>query len=142
MAEVRIVRAHQREIEVASGAMTRLAGVSEALVGAWGIHLALATLPPGCSSTPHRHTNCESAIYITRGRGRFLVGEQLETSLEFGPGDFIYVPPDAPHQPINDGSEPVEMVVARNTPIEIVEEYSAPQGAPETPSIATHKIQQ
>ena len=71
---------------MASGAMTRLAGVSQGLVGAQGIHLAVATIPPGCSVSPHRHTNCESAIYVTRGRGRFLVGDKLQTALEFWPG--------------------------------------------------------
>ena len=79
MAEIRIIKAHQREVEVASGSMTRLAGVSATLVGAQGIHLAIATIPPECSSSAHWHTNCESAIYITRGHGRFLVGEDLGT---------------------------------------------------------------
>jgi len=125
MAEIRIIKANQLETEVASGSMTRLAGVSANLVGAQGIHLAIATIPPEGSSSAHCHTNCESAIYITRGRGRFLVGENLETALEFEAGDFIYVPQDALHLPINDGPETVEMVVARNSPVEIVQEYTA-----------------
>ena len=124
MAEIRIIKSHQREVEVSSGSMTRLAGVSAGLVDAQGIHLAVATIPPGCSSSAHWHTNCESAIYITKGRGRFLVGDDLQTALEFQAGDFIYVPPDALHQPVNDGQEPVEMVVARNSPVELVQEYA------------------
>ena len=124
MAEVRVIKPHQCEVEVSSGAMLRVAGVSDGIVGAQGIHLALATIPPGCSSSAHWHTNCESAIYITRGYGRFLVGEGLQTSLEFQAGDFIYVPQNALHQPINDSDEQIEMVVARNSPIEIVREYS------------------
>ncbi|MDA1347522.1 MAG: cupin domain-containing protein [Chloroflexi bacterium] len=123
-AECRVIHADEREVEVASGAMTRLAGVSEALVGTEGIHMALATIPPGCQSSPHYHVNCESAIYVVKGTGRFMVGPRLEKSLPIGPGDFIYVPPDAVHQPINDSlSEPLEMVVARNAPVEIVVEY-------------------
>ena len=128
MAQVRIIKAHDREVEVSSGDMTRLAGVSAGLVGAQGIHLALAIIPPGRRSSPHWHTNCESAIYISRGRGRFLAGEDLQTELEFESGDFIYVPQDALHQPVNDGTEPVEMVVARNTPVELVQEYTGPAG--------------
>ncbi len=111
MAQVRVVKADEKEVDVASGAMTRMAGVSASLVGAQGIHLAVATLPAGSRSSAHWHTNCESAIYITRGRGRFLVGERLEESLDFEAGDFIYVPAEALHQPVNDGPEPVEMVV-------------------------------
>ena len=122
-AECRVIRAENAEVEVASGSMTRLAGVSERLVGTNGIHLALATLPPGCASSPHYHVNCESAIYVVRGRGRFLSGKGLEVSLSIGPGDFIYVPPRAVHQPVNDSvTEPLELVVARNTPTEIVVE--------------------
>jgi hypothetical protein len=33
------------------------------------------------------------------------------------------VPPDAVHQPVNDGPDTMELIVARNTPVEIVEEY-------------------
>ena len=70
--ECEVIHPDEREVEVASGNMTRLAGVSEALVGAKGIHLAIATIPPGCASSPHYHVNCESAIFVVKGRGRFL----------------------------------------------------------------------
>ena len=110
-------------MEISSGSMTRLAGVSESLVGTGEIHMAVATIPPGCASSPHYHVNCESAIYVVKGRGRFLTGESLDKALNIGPGDFIYVPPDAVHQPVNDSqSEPLELIVARNTAVEIVVE--------------------
>ena len=119
-----VVRPHQLEVEVASGSMKRLAGVSQGLVGAKGIHLALSTIPPGCASSPHHHVNCESAIYVLNGHGRFLTGPNLEVSYDIGPGDFIYVPPGSVHQPINDSAtETMELIVARNTPVEVVEEY-------------------
>ena len=124
MTECKVIRADQLETEVCSGAMTRFAGVSESLSGASGIHLAIATIPAGCSSSPHHHVNCESAIYVLKGHGRFITGQNLEQELAIGPGDFIYVPPKAVHQPVNDGNEPMELIVARNTPVEIVEEYS------------------
>ena len=122
MADCRVIHPDELETEVSSGAMIRLAGVSEGLVGSTGIHLAIATIPAGCASSPHFHVNCESAIYVVKGHGRFLTGTGLENSLTIGPGDFIYVPQDAVHQPINDGLEPMELIVARNTPAEIVEE--------------------
>lgn len=128
MTQVRIIKAPDREVEVSSGDMTRFAGVSEGLVGAKGIHLALAAIPAGRHSSPHWHTNCESAIYIIKGRGRFLAGENLQTELEFESGAFIYVPQDALHQLVNDGTGPVEMVVARNTPVEVVQEYIGTAG--------------
>lgn len=125
--QVKVVKGNELETDVASGAMKRLAGVSEGLSGAHGIHLALAITPPGCSSSAHHHVNCESAIYVLRGRGQFLVGNHLEESLDIEPGDFIYVPPGAVHQPVNTSTtEPLELIVARNAPVEIVEEYQPP----------------
>ena len=122
--ECTVVHPDGLEVEISSGSMTRLAGVSQALAGAEGIHLAIATIPPGCASSPHYHVNCESAIYVVRGQGRFLSGPTLEKSDEIAQGDFIYVPPDSVHQPINDSaSEPLELIVARNAPVEIVVEY-------------------
>ena len=124
MAECKVIHPDGLEVEIRSGAMTRLVGVSQGLVGSEGIHLAIATIPPGCASSPHYHVNCESAIYVVRGQGRFIVGEKLENPLPIGPGDFIYVPPNAVHQPVNDSqTEPLELIVARNTPVEIVVEY-------------------
>lgn len=91
--------------------------------------MAIATIPPGCASSPHYHVNCESAIYVVKGKGRFLTGQKLEKALEIGPGDFIYVPPDSVHQPVNDSlSEPMELIVARNAPVEIVVEYDPATG--------------
>ena len=131
--EVRVVHPTERRVEVISGGMTRMEGVSQELGGAQGIHLAFATIPPGGRSSPHRHTNCESAIYVMRGRGRFLVGERLERALEISTGDFIYVPPQAVHAPVNEGDEPLGLIVARNASVEEVEEVSVP-GAAGTPS--------
>ena len=124
MSECRLIKSDQLEVEISSGDMTRLAGVSEGLVGSTGIHLAVATIPPGCASTPHYHVNCESAIYVSKGQGRFVIGDNLDNPLVIKQGDFIYVPAEAVHQPMNDGDEPLELIVARNTPVEIVVEVA------------------
>ena len=128
-AECKVIRSNELEVEIASGSMTRLAGVSKSLAGAEGIHLAIATIPPACASTPHYHVNCESAIYVIKGTGRFLTGRHLEKSMKISAGDFIYVPQDSVHQPVNDStSESLELIVARNTPVEIVVEFDAKTG--------------
>lgn len=135
--EIRVIHPDERRVEVSSGAMTRLEGVSQLLCGAQGIHLAVATIPAGCRSSAHWHVNCESAIYVLKGHGRFLVGERLDRVLPIGPGDFIYVPPEAIHAPVNDSLEPMELVVARNAPVEIVQEYEpAAAAAPATTASA------
>jgi uncharacterized RmlC-like cupin family protein len=122
MAECRLIKSNELEVEISSGTMTRLAGVSQGLVGSTGIHLAIATIPAGCSSSPHYHVNCESAIYVVKGKGRFMIGENLDKALRMEAGDFLYVPAEAVHQPVNDGTEPLELIVARNTAVEIVVE--------------------
>ena len=127
MSEIKVVHPDGLEIEIQSGAMTRLAGVSEALTGSTGIHLAVATIPPHCASSPHYHVNCESAIYVIKGQGRFVIGDNLETELPIGPGDFIYVPAEAVHQPVNDSPDDMEIIVARNTPVEIGVDVEPPK---------------
>ena len=130
MAEIKLVHPEQLELEAVSGAMKRWSGVSEGLTGSEGIHMGLSTIPPGCASSPHHHTNCESAIYVVRGHGKMLAGDRLQDVLEFGPGDFMYVPPFAPHQPVNGSdAEEVVLVIARNTTVELVEEYRALEDA-------------
>ena len=90
-AECKVIKSDGLEVEISSGSMTRLAGVSQGLVGAVGMHLAVANIPPGCASSPHHHVNCESAIYVSKGSGRFLTGPQLETTLDIQVGDYINV---------------------------------------------------
>ncbi len=120
---VLVIRENEREVEVRSGAMTRIAGVSEGLTGARGIHLAESTIPPGRCSSPHHHTNCESAIYVASGSGLMLSGADLSDEIEIGPGDMIYIPPGAAHQPVNvSETEPLRLIVARNAPVELVVE--------------------
>ncbi len=116
-----VTKGDNLEVEIASGAMIRLAGVPEALSGSTGIHLAIATVPAGRCSTAHYHVNCESAIYVVSGEGLFLHGEELEVEEAIGPGDFVYVPPDSNHQPVNTSAdEDLVLIVARNAPVEIV----------------------
>ena len=122
-AQVKVVHPQDCRVEASSGAMTRVEGISEILTGAKGIHLAVATVPPGQRSSAHWHVNCESAIYVMSGHGLFLTGEGLREELAIGPGDFLYVPPEAIHAPVNNGTEPLVLIVARNAPTEIVVEY-------------------
>ncbi len=121
--EIVITNSDNLEMEVSSGPMTRFAGVSELLTGSTGIHMAIATIPPGRCSTAHYHVNCESAIYVLSGSGTFLSGEELDKEEPINTGDFIFVPPDANHQPVNTSeTDDLVIIVARNAPVEIVVE--------------------
>jgi len=120
---IRVLKADQLAAGVTSGGMFRLAAISADQAGSEGIFMGAARVPPGLRSSAHIHTNCESALYVVSGRGRFLAGQHLEQALEVVAGDFIYVPPNAPHAVVNDGAEDLVLVVARNTQEERVVEY-------------------
>ena len=122
MKKIIVTKKNELEEEINSGAMIRLACVSKNLSNATNIHMEIASIPKDRCSTTHFHTNCESAIYVLSGKGLFLHGNNLEIEEEISQGDFIFVPEGALHQPINTGNKVLELIVARNTPIEIVEE--------------------
>jgi uncharacterized RmlC-like cupin family protein len=122
MKSIIITKQHDLEEEINSGAMTRLAGVSKHLSNATNIHMAIANIPAERCSTTHYHTNCESAIYVLFGSGLFIHGQNMEITDEISAGDFIFVPEGALHQPVNTGDTELKLIVARNTPTEIVEE--------------------
>lgn len=94
-------------------------GVSGATAGARGLCMHLVTFSPGGKAVPHRHQGFETAIYVLEGRVETHYGEGLAQSVINGPGDFLFIPPDVPHQPCNlSDTEPARAIVARNDPNE------------------------
>jgi len=76
-------------------------------------------IPPGGRAVAHYHNGYETTIYIVKGRAETKYGDKLEQSSINEAGDFIYIPPNIPHQPINlSETEEVIAVVARNDPNE------------------------
>jgi uncharacterized RmlC-like cupin family protein len=79
----------------------------------------LVVIPPGGRAVAHYHKGHETTIYIIKGRAGTRYGDQLEQSSINEAGDFIFIPPNVPHQPINlSDTEEVIAVVARNDPNE------------------------
>jgi uncharacterized RmlC-like cupin family protein len=81
--------------------MTRAAAISHARTGASKLWAGTVVIEPNAKTGAHHHGDLESVIYVVSGRARMRWGEHLEFIAEAGPGDFIYVPPFAPHQEIN-----------------------------------------
>lgn len=94
------------------------AGISAQTAGARGLCLHQLRLPPGTRGRPHVHTGHESAILIASGQVDVWYGPDLAEHVVLGPGDFIYIPPDTPHLPVNTGEEDMIAVVARTDPDE------------------------
>ena len=95
--------------------------VTQKTVGSQGIFMSQHRVPPDAHSSLHMHTNCESVVYVLRGRGYSYSGEAMDDYVEGGPGDFAYIPANLAHVvrcPAD--CEPLEYVVARNAPEEIV----------------------
>ncbi|HZP09082.1 cupin domain-containing protein [Methyloceanibacter sp.] len=94
-------------------------GISGKTAGAKGLSLLKVIIPPGGSAKPHVHKGFESAIYLIQGRVETRYGEGLKKSVINEAGDFIFIPPDVPHQPVNlSSTEPAIAIVARNDPEE------------------------
>ncbi len=128
MADLRVVRPHERDAGTAqTPGMHREAGIAASTVGAEKIWVGHVTMEPGMKSGAHHHGAVESAIYIISGRARFRFGDKLEHTADAGPGDFIFVPPEAIHQEINpDPDNPIEMIVTRNGQENIVVNVEVP----------------
>ena len=94
-------------------------GISAETVGARGLSMNLVVIPPGAAAEPHFHKGFESAVYVLEGRVETRYGPGLEESVITEAGDFLFIPPDVPHQPINlSATEAARAIVVRNDPNE------------------------
>ena len=90
-------------------------GVSAGTAGAKGICMHLVIIPPGGKAVAHYHDGYETAIYIIQGRAETKYGHDLELSSINEAGDFLFITPNLPHQPVNlSDTEEVIAVVSRN----------------------------
>ncbi len=94
-------------------------GISEPSAGAKGLSMNLIVIPPGGAAQPHLHRGYETAIYLLEGRVETRFGPGLSQSIINEAGDFIFIPANLPHQPVNlSATEPARAIVARNDPNE------------------------
>ncbi|HNK62432.1 MAG TPA: cupin domain-containing protein [Anaerolineales bacterium] len=90
-------------------------GISAATAGSKHLCMHLVIIPPGGKAAAHYHDGYETVIYVIQGRAETKYGPSLEFSSLNEAGDFIYIPPNIPHQPVNlSETEQVIAVVARN----------------------------
>lgn len=94
-------------------------GISAATAGSQHLCMHLVIIPPGGRAVAHYHDGYETTIYIIQGKAETRYGKSLEHSTINEAGDFLFIPPNLPHQPINlSDTEQVIAVVARNDPNE------------------------
>lgn len=63
-------------------------------------------LDAGAATPPHRH-DCEEVVLCSAGSGELLINGEAHC---FGPGSTLVIPADTPHQILNTGKVPVELL--------------------------------
>jgi mannose-6-phosphate isomerase-like protein (cupin superfamily) len=69
--------------------------------------LAEATVPPGRTTTGHRHPESEEIYFIVSGSGVLTVGDEAS---RVKPGDAVLIPPGTHHAAANDGAGPLVLL--------------------------------
>lgn len=94
-------------------------GISAASAGARSLSMHLVVIPPGATAEPHVHQGYETAIFVLDGCVETRYGAGLKKSVISRGGDFLFIPADVPHQPVNlSTDQPARAIVARNDPDE------------------------
>ena len=114
-----IVTIRPQETTMTRQQLPNFVGISAATVGAKHLSMNMVIIPPGGAAQPHVHRGYETAIYLLSGRVETRYGPGLRNSITNEAGDFIFIPADVPHQPVNlSATEPAHALVARNDPNE------------------------
>jgi uncharacterized RmlC-like cupin family protein len=114
-----IITVRPKETYITRQQLPNFEGISEKTAGSKHLCMHLVVIPPGGRAVAHYHNGYETAIYIIKGRAETKYGENLEQSSINEAGDFLFIPPNVPHQPVNlSDTEEVIAVVARNDPNE------------------------
>jgi uncharacterized RmlC-like cupin family protein len=82
--------------------------------------VATETMWSGCVRTEvgmlsgwHHHGEYETTIYVLTGALRMEFGPGGSSTVEAGPGDFVYVPKGAVHREGNPAAGPADLIVVR-----------------------------
>ena len=114
-----IITVRPAEVTMTKQQLPNFVGISSASAGTKHLSLNLVVIPPGGAAQPHIHQGYETAIYVLEGRMETRYGSGLRKSVIHQAGDFIFIPADVPHQPVNlSTTEPARALVARNDPNE------------------------
>jgi uncharacterized RmlC-like cupin family protein len=106
--------------------MRRREAISGKTVGAGNLWMGQTHVAAATNSGNHHHGASETAIFVLSGTPVFVFldlegDEPVETRIQTGPGDYIFVPPFVPHREENpDPEHEAVVVIARTTQEAIV----------------------
>jgi uncharacterized RmlC-like cupin family protein len=113
--QTQLVRVRPDETFTTKRNLNYFPGISESTAGTQNLSMMLVRIPPGGQAEPHYHEGFEAGIYILEGKVDNRFGEGLKQSVVTEKGDFLFIPPGVPHQPINlSDTEPALAIVSRN----------------------------
>jgi uncharacterized RmlC-like cupin family protein len=96
--------------------MTRREAISGATVGSRKVWMGQTHVAPHTNSGDHHHGEAETAIYVLAGHPVFVFADgDTEVRLATEPGDYVFVPPWAPHREENPTGEEAVVVIARSS---------------------------
>jgi uncharacterized RmlC-like cupin family protein len=98
--------------------LTYGAGIFAENSGATRLCLHTLRMPPGARAKVHLHARHETAIYLVAGSVSVFHGPGLRHRSEMAAGDYLYIPADCPHLPVNTGDVEAFAVLARTDPNE------------------------
>lgn len=114
-----VITIHPKSAHLSKQLLPNFEGISAKTAGSTKLCMHLVVIPAGGKATPHYHNGYETALYIVWGRADTCYAPNLEHSSINEAGDFLFIPPNVPHQPINlSTTEEVVAVVAHNDPNE------------------------
>ena len=96
--------------------MDRREAISGKLTGATKVWMGQTHVAPRTNSGDHHHGEAETAIYVLSGHPVFVFPEgDREIRLATEPGDYVFVPPYAPHREENPTGEEAVVILARSS---------------------------
>ena len=114
-----VITIHPKGTHLTKQQLPNFEGISANTAGSTKLCMHLVVIPPSGKATPHYHNGYETALYIIQGHAETRYGLNLEHSSINVAGDFLFIPANVPHQPVNlSDTEEVIAVVARNDPNE------------------------
>lgn len=89
-------------------------GVSKATTGSKLLSMNRIVMPAGMKGLRHMHRDAETVLFVIEGNPRTLIGLNGEVVADHQPGDFIFIPPNVWHQPVNVTNSPAIVIEARS----------------------------
>jgi uncharacterized RmlC-like cupin family protein len=101
--------------------MRRLEGIAGKTVGSTAVWMGQTHMAPETQSADHHHGATETAIYVLSGHPRFVfLDEAGDVTIDTAPGDYVFVPPWAPHREENPSPDTEAVVVIARSSQEAV----------------------